>query len=636
MGRYEQVMEHSLARAEDFWTKEAGRLHWHRRWSRFLDSSREPFYRYFGGGLTNVAFNALDRHVAAGRGGRTALIWESPETGLSRVVSYAELLAEVNAFAAALRSLGVGKGDRVLIYLPMVPETMVAMYACARLGAVHSVVFAGFSYEALAERIDDAGVKLAICADAGKRKGKTVELKGLMDRALAAAKNKVEKVIVLDRGIAPWKPVAGRDLSWSDLARRHAGEEVEPEPLEANHPLYLLYTSGTTGKPKAVVRDTGAHMTALHASMSLIYGCREGDVFWATSDFGWTVGHSYVVYGPLLAGLSTVVYEGTPDYPDPGIWWQVVEKHKVNVMFSSPTAMRMLRKFPAEWFEKHDLSSLRSIFLAGEPLDEPTWRWAGEALGKPVIDHYWQTESGWPMLSNMPGIEMLKFKPGSPTKPVYGWDLIVVNEKGEEMPRGRRGLLVARPPLPPGTFLGIWGDDERYLETYWRHFPGRTLFYTGDFAVEDEDGYFWVLGRADEVINIAGHRLGTREVEEVISSHPAVAEASAIGVADELKGQAVVAFAVLKQGEEASEATRKSVINLVREKIGPVATPRDVQFVRMLPKTRSGKVMRRVLKGLVEGAGLGNLSTLEDGASVDEIRRAVQGMGVEVSGPEKD
>jgi propionyl-CoA synthetase len=630
MGRYEQVMDSSLRDREVFWTEQAARLHWYRRWDSFLDRSREPFYRYFEGGLTNITFNAIDRHVAAGQGERAAIIWESPETGQSRIVSYSELLDEVNVFAAALKDLGIGPGDRVLIYLPMVPEAMVAMYACARIGAIHSVVFAGFSHEALAERIDDAGVKLAICADAGKRKTKTVELKSLMDRALDAARNKVAHVIVLDRGIVSWNKVAGRDIAWSELVKKHAGAVVEPEPLAANHPLYLLYTSGTTGKPKAVVRDTGAHMTALHTSMSLIYGCRDGDVFWATSDFGWTVGHSYVVYGPLLAGLTTVVYEGTPDYPDPGVWWEVVEKHKVNVMFSSPTAMRMLRKFPSEWFEKHDLSSLRYVFLAGEPLDEPTWRWANEALGKPVVDHYWQTESGWPMLSNMPGVEMLPFKPGSPTRPVYGWDLLVVNDRGEEMPRGQRGLLVSRPPLPPGTFLGIWGDDERYLATYWRHFPGQLLFYTGDFAVEDDDGYFWVLGRADEVINVAGHRLGTREVEEVISGHPAVAEASAIGVADELKGQAVVAFAVLKQGQEPGEAMKKSIINLVREKIGPVATPRDVQFVRILPKTRSGKVMRRVLKGLVEGAGLGNLSTLEDGASVEEIRKAVQAMDVGV------
>ncbi len=628
MGNYEQTARRAIAEPDSFWQEQAEKLHWFRKWDRVLDRSREGFYPYFAGGLTNMCYNAVDRHVAAGHGDRVAVIWESPETGKSARLTYAELLTEVCACAAVLREQGVGKGDRVLVYSPMIPETMVAMLACCRIGAIHSVVFAGFSTDALADRIDDAGVKLVICADAGKRKTKTVELKAIIDQALAQAKNKVPKVLVFDRGITAWNRVAGRDLVWSDELAKHRGEKVEPVPVESDHPLYLLYTSGTTGRPKAVVRDTGGHMTALHCSMPLIYGCREGDVYFSTSDFGWTVGHSYVVYGPLLYGLTTVVFEGTPDYPNPGIWWEVVEKHKVNVMFSAPTAMRMLRKFPESWFKQHDLSSLRYIFLAGEPLDEPTWRWAKDALGKPVIDHYWQTESGWPMLSNMPGVEMLEFKPGSPTRPVYGWDLQVVDENGVEVPRGQRGLLVSRPPLPAGTFLGIWGDDERYLQTYWRHFKDKLLFYTGDYAIEDADGYFWVLGRADEVINIAGHRLGTREVEEVISGHPAVAEASAIGVADELKGQAVVGFVVLKHGAEPTAETRKSIINLVREKIGAIAAPRDVQFVRTLPKTRSGKVMRRVLKGLVEGAKLGDLTTIEDGASVDEIKKAVDTMGV--------
>jgi len=501
----------------------------------------------------------------------------------------------------------------------MVPETMVAMLACARIGAPHAVVFAGFSTESLADRIDDAGVKLVVCADAGKRKQKSVDLKGIADKALELAKNKVPVVIVLDRGLGNWNRVPGRDKIWSEEMAKHLGAKVDCVPVESSHPLYLLYTSRTTGKPKGVVRDTGGHMTALGSSMPLIYGTQPGDVYFSTSDFGWTVGHSYVCYAPLLAGLTTVVYEGTPDYPDPGIWWHVCEKHKVNVMFSAPTAMRMLRKFPSDWFEKHDLSALRYIFLAGEPLDEPTWQWAKDALKKPVIDHYWQTESGWPMLSNMPGVEMLPFKPGSPTKAVYGWDLIVVNDNGEEVQAGTRGLLVARPPLPAGTFLTLWGDDERYVLTYWKHFQDKLLFYTGDYAIRDEEGYFWVLGRADEVINIAGHRLGTREVEEVISGHPAVAEASAVGVADELKGQAVVGFVVLKQGQEPSDATRKSIIGLVREKIGAIAAPRDVQFVRMLPKMRSGKVRRRVLKWLCDGAKMGDLTTLEDGASVEQL-----------------
>jgi propionyl-CoA synthetase len=628
MGRYDEIARQALQDPEQFWSEQGAKIHWFRKWDRAVDRSREPFYRWFTGGLTNMCYNAVDRHVLAGKGDRVAVIWESPETGLSRKVTYRELLDEVNAFAAVLKSHGVGKGDRVLIYLPMVPETMTAMLACARIGAIHTVVFAGFSIESLADRIDDAGVKLVVCADGGLRKQKKVDLKGITDKALALAKNKVPVVIVLDRGINPWQRVEGRDRTWADEMAEHREAKVECEPVESDHPLYMLYTSGTTGKPKGVVRDTGGHAVALNCSMPMIYGTRDGDVYFSTSDFGWTVGHSYVCYGPLLAGITTVVFEGTPDYPDPGIWWHVCEKHKVNVMFSSPTAMRMLRKFPADWFAKHDLSALRYIFLAGEPLDEPTWQWAKDALKKPVIDHYWQTESGWPMLSNMPGVELLPFKPGSPTKPVYGWDLVVVNENGEELPHNQRGLLVARPPLPAGTFLTLWGDDARYEQTYWKHFAGKLLFYTGDFAIRDDDGYFWVLGRADEVINIAGHRLGTREVEEVISGHPAVAEASAIGVADELKGQAIVSFVVLKHGQEPSEATRKSIIGLVREKIGAIAAPRDVQFVKLLPKTRSGKVMRRVLKGIVEGAKMGDLTTLEDGASVEEVKKAVEQLGV--------
>jgi propionyl-CoA synthetase len=373
-------------------------------------------------------------------------------------------------------------------------------------------------------------------------------------------------------------------------------------------------------------------MVALHASMEQIYDVTDGDVYWSTSDIGWVVGHSYIVYGPLLRGVPTVVFEGTPDYPDPGIWWKVVEKYGVSVMFSAPTALRILRKFPSEWYAQRDLSSLRYIFLAGEPLDEPTWKWATEALGTRIIDHYWQTESGWPMLSNMPGIELLPIKPGSPTKPVVGYRLEVVNDDGKRMDPGQKGYLVCHPPLPPGTLLTVWGDDERYRDSYWGRFPGNALFSTGDFAIEDKDGYFWVLGRADEVINVAGHRLGTREVEEVLSSHADVAEVVAVGVKDELKGQAIVAFAVLKEGRTASDAVRKALTLLVREKIGALASPREIHFVRMLPKTRSGKIMRRVIRAVAEGQDIGDISTIEDGLSVDEIAKAMQSFKVELAG----
>jgi propionyl-CoA synthetase len=439
----------------------------------------------------------------------------------------------------------------------------------------------------------------------------------------------VRRVIVLDRGIAPWTPVAGRDVRWSEEMAAVAGASVPAEPLESTHPSYILYTSGTTGKPKGVVRDTGGYMVALHSSMDYIYGCSQDDVYWSTSDIGWVVGHSYIIYGPLLAGVPTVVYEGTPDNPNPGVWWDVVDKHKVTVMFSAPTAMRMLRKFPTEWIEKHSLASLRYVFLAGEPLDEPTYRWASETLRKPVVDHYWQTESGWPMITNHMGLSPLVTKPGSPTREAIGWRLDVVNEDGSETPAGDRGFLVAHPPLPPGTLQTLWGDDERYVSSYWRMFEryGRSFYFSGDYAIKDKDGYFWLLGRADEVINVAGHRMGTREVEEVLSGHPQVAEASAIGIDDEIKGQAIAAFVVLKKDVAESEALLQDIIQRIRTEIGPIATPKILRVVPRLPKTRSGKVMRRVLRALCEDKAMGDLSTIEDGASVDEIRKALEELG---------
>jgi propionyl-CoA synthetase len=629
MGRYEELYSRSLEQHDAFWAEEAERLHWYRKWDKVLDKSREPFYRWFTGGMTNVCYNAVDRHALGANRGKAAIIWVSPETNRDRVVTYFELYREVNRLAAVLKRLGIEKGDRVIIYMPMIPSAAVAMLACARLGAIHSVVFAGFSVDALATRISDAKPKLIMTCDAGSRKGRIVPLKGIVDKAVEVATHKVQKVLVLNRKLTPFSLHPGRDLDWNETVDLLDTNYVEPTLVESDHPLYILYTSGTTGQPKGVVRDSGGHMTALHTSMRLIYGCTPDDIFWSTSDIGWTVGHSYNIYGPLLLGMTSVLYEGSPDFPNPGIWWEVVERYGVNVMFSAPTAMRMLRKFPATWIKARDLKTLRYLFLAGEPLDEATWHWTSETLGVPIIDHYWQTESGWPMISNVPGVELLPIKPGSPTRPVMSWKLDVVNEKGEPVAPGTKGYLVGYPPLPPGTFLTLYGDDERYEQAYWKHYPDKLLFHTGDYAIKDQDGYFWVLGRADEVINVAGHRLGTREVEEVVSAHPSVAESSAIGVADALKGQAIAAFVVLKDGVPRNDETRTDILKAVRNKIGAFAMPRDLWFVKTLPKTRSGKVMRRVLKSLTEDTKLGDLSTIEDGVSVDEIKKALQGMEME-------
>lgn len=626
---YEELYRRSVEDPEGFWGEQAERLHWFKRWDRVLDDTKAPFTRWFPGGKTNLCTNALDRHVAAGKGDKPAVLWESPEAGESRTLTFRALLSEVNRFAAVLRRHGVKKGDRVLVYLPMVPEALVAVLACVRIGAVHSVVFAGFSVESLAHRIEDSGSRVVVCADGGLRKGKPIDLKGIVDRAVAEAETEVEHVIVLDRGIVPWTPVPGRDVRWDEAMADVGAAEVPAVPVDASDPSYILYTSGTTGKPKGVVRDTGGYMVALHASMDLIYGCTADDVYWSTSDIGWVVGHSYIIYGPLLYGIPTLVYEGTPDSPHPGIWWETIAKHRVSVLFSAPTALRMLRKFPPSWIEGHDLSSLRHVFLAGEPLDEPTYRWAIETLNKPVIDHYWQTESGWPMITNHMGLDPLPVKPGSPTREAIGWKLDVVDERGEPVPRGQRGYLVGHPPLPPGALQTLWGDDERFVESYWKYFArhGKRFYFSGDYAIKDEDGYYWLLGRADEVINVAGHRMGTREVEEVVSSHPAVAEVSAIGIDDEIKGQAIAVFVVLKKDVADSPALQEEIVRLIRDSIGPIATPKVLQVVPRLPKTRSGKVMRRVLRAICEEKALGDLSTIEDGASVDEVRKALDELG---------
>jgi propionyl-CoA synthetase len=624
---YAELHRRSIEDPHGYWGALAGELHWYTPWEQVLDDRNAPFTRWFVGGETNLCFNAVDRHALGARRGQAALIWESAETGESRTLTFFELFREVNRLAAVFQALGVAQGDRVIIYMPMVPEAIFAMLACARLGAIHSVVFGGFSIASLASRIDDATPTLIVTADAGMRKGSPVPLKEIVDRSLeTATADSVRHVLVLNHELAPMSMQDGRDLDWAEQLREHGRPFVEPARVRATDPSYILYTSGTTGKPKGVVRDTGGYMVALHASMRQIYSCGDGDVYWSTSDIGWVVGHSYIVYGPLLAGVPTLVYEGRPDHPDPGVWWRVIEKYGVTHLFTAPTALRALRKFPESWMRAADLGSLKLLYAAGEPLDAPTYEWASQALGVPVIDHYWQTESGSPMLTNPVGVELLPIRAGSPTFAAFGHRLEVVDPDGNPVPRGEKGFLVEHGPLPPGTLMTLWNDDERFVQSYWSHFAGKLLYMTGDYAIQDADGYFWMLGRADEVLNVSGHRLGTREIEEVISAHPAVAEASVIGVRHELKGEGVLVVAVLKQhiAPADQDGVARGIKQLVRERIGPIAQPDAVHFVSTLPKTRSGKIMRRVIRAVYQGDTIGDLSTIEDDATVDQVREAVE------------
>ncbi len=630
---YADTYRRSLDAPAEFWGQHASQLHWFTPWEQVLDASQPPFFRWFQGGTTNLCYNAVDRHALGALRGHAALIWESAETEQSRTLTFFELYREVNRLAAVLQALGVGLGDRIVLYMPMVPEAVIAMLACVRLGAIHSVVFGGFSTKALASRIDDATPKLVLTADASLRKGSVVPLKQMLDEALALTeRGSVEHVLVLNRQLTHIAMHPERDLDWAEQLASCQQRTVPATPVPSAAPSYILYTSGTTGKPKGVVRDTGGYMTALHASMEQVYGVDASAVFWSTSDIGWVVGHSYIVYGPLLKGVPTLIYEGRPDHPDPAVWWRVVEKYGVTHLFSAPTALRALCKFPEHWLAQSDLTSLRWLFTAGEPLDEPTYRWASQAFGVPVIDHYWQTESGWPMLTNSVGIEHLPVKPGSPTRPAMGHRLQVVDANGQRVPPGHKGFLVEHGPLPPGTLLTLWNDEERFVRDYWGHFKGQQLYLTGDYAIEDADGYFWMLGRADEVLNVAGHRLGTREIEEVIADHPAVAEVGVIGVRDDLRGEAVLVVAVLKEHSTPYSADHiaDEIRHLVRERIGPIATPHAVRFVSQLPKTRSGKIMRRVIRAIYQGDSIGDLSTIEDDVSIDMVRTAIAALQVQL------
>ena len=629
--KYRAFHTRSIKDRDAFWTEQAALVEWDKPFGRVLDYSRPPFAKWFVGGETNLCHNALDRHLAA-CADQLALVWLSTEVEKEARYTYRELHAEVNRCAAMLQSLGVGRGDRVLLYMPMIPEAAFAMLACARIGAIHSVVFGGFASHSLASRIDDARPKVVVSADAGMRAGKVVQYKPLLDEAIRLAESKPAKVILVDRGLDPaMKRVAGRDVDWKELRAKHIDARVPVVWLESSEPSYILYTSGTTGQPKGVQRDTGGSAVSLAASMKWIYCGYPGETMFTTSDIGWVVGHSYIIYAPLIAGMTTVMYEGTPIRPDAGIWWKIVQDTKATVMFSAPTAIRVLKKQDPAYLKKYDISSLRHLFLAGEPLDEPTHRWIAEALGKPVIDHYWQTETGWPILTAAPGVEQTPNKFGSPSFPAYGYDLHLLRETdASACGTDEKGVVAIVPPLPPGVMTTVWGDDERFVSTYFTSFRTKQVYTTFDWGIRDKDGYYFILGRTDDVINVAGHRLGTREIEEAVSSHPNVAEVAVVGVADQLKGQMPVAFAVVKDSSkvaspEGRAAQEKEVMATVDKLLGAIARPARVHFVTLLPKTRSGKLLRRSIQALAEGRDPGDLTTIEDPVALEQIRSAVAG-----------
>ncbi|WP_312835970.1 propionate--CoA ligase [Comamonas sp.] len=629
MSRFADFYDRSINDRDAFWAEQAQRIDWQVPPQQICDYSNPPFARWFAGGLTNLCHNAIDRHVAA-RGDQAALIAVSTETNTERRYSYAELHREVQRMAAALQALGVKKGDRVQIYMPMIAEAAIAMLASVRIGAIHSVVFGGFASGSLATRIDDAQPSVIISADAGSRAGKVVPYKPLLDEAIALASHQPQAVLMVDRGLAPMQLVPGRDHLWADLRARHLDAQVPCEWVESTHPSYTLYTSGTTGKPKGVQRDTGGYTVALAASLPAIFDAKPGQTFFCTSDIGWVVGHSYIIYAPLIGGMATLMYEGVPVRPDPGIWWSLVEKYKVTHMFSAPTAIRVLKKQDPEYLRKYDLSSLQALWLAGEPLDEPTASWISGAIQRPIIDNYWQTETGWPILTLCNGVEPQPSRFGSPGKAVFGYHVKLIDgDTGAELQEPmQKGVIAIEGPLPPGCLMTIWRDDQRFVNTYWKSIPGRLVYSTFDWGVRDKDGYYFILGRTDDVINVAGHRLGTREIEESISGHPDIAEVAVVGVADALKGQVALAFAVARSNAVAGDlaacnALEKSVCNHVDTQLGAVARPARVYFVASLPKTRSGKLLRRALQAVAEKRDTGDLSTMEDPAALQQVVAAM-------------
>ncbi len=627
MGRYKELFIKSTEDPTAFWSKAAEGIDWYKKWDKVLDHSNPPFYRWFAGGEMNTCYNAVDRHVEGGRADQVAIIYDSPVTNTIEKFTYRELQTLVARFAGALKGLGVEKGDTVIIYMPMIPQAAVAMLACARLGAIHSVVFGGFAANELAIRIDHAKPKVMVTASGAIEGKKTIEYKPLLDRAIDIADHKPESCIIFQRDMVTADLIAGRDHDWQEVVVR--ARPADCVPVAATDPLYILYTSGTTGMPKGVIRDNGGHAVALHWSMENIYDVRGGDVFWAASDVGWVVGHSYIIYGPLLRGCTTIIYEGKPiGTPDPGAFWRLISEHGVRVLFTAPTAFRAIKKEDpdGEYVKKYDLSDFKYLFLAGERLDPDTYHWACKILKRPVIDHWWQTETGWPIASNCMGIEQLPIKPGSPTVAVPGYDVRILDDKGNEVGPHQEGHVVVKLPLPPGTLPNLWQAEEKFVSSYMSTFPG--YYETSDGGYKDEDGYIFVMGRMDDVINIAGHRLSTGAMEEVVSTHPSVAECAVFGTDDSLKGQLPVGLVVLKAGVEQDEdELKKDLIRMVRNQIGPIACYKETSIVMRLPKTRSGKILRGTMRSISNGQEYRMPSTIDDPTVLDEITETLRAMG---------
>jgi len=611
-----------------FWEDQARNLTWFSKWNKALNWN-PPFAKWFEGGSINASFNALDIHQKS-RSQKPAIIWIA-ESGESKTLTYGDLWVQVQKFANVLKSLGVSKGDRVTIYLPMVPELPISMLACARIGATHTVVFSGFSASSLRERIDDSKSKIVITSDGGYRRGKIINLKSVVDEAIEDF-DFVKNVIVLNRTNTKIT-INPKDKFWNELIQ-NASDHCEAEKLDSLHPLFILYTSGTTGKPKGVLHGTGGYLTHLHSTFGWAFDIKDDDIFFCTADIGWVTGHSYVVYAPLLHGATEIIYEGAPDYPDPSRMWKIIQQNKVTIFYTTPTALRMFMKFGDDIPNSFDLSSLRLLGTVGEPINPEVWKWYFKTIGKercPIIDTWWQTETGGMLISALPGIETISLKPGSGTKPIPGLKIAVVDEQGKDVPPNTKGYLIIKNPWP-GMLLSLWGDDEKYKNTYWSKFPN--CYYSGDFAKIDEDGYFWLLGRADDVLKVAGHRIGTAELESCIVSHENIAESAVCGIPDEVKGEVIIAFAVPKENSKKDYLIlEKEIFEKIRNDIGPIATPQKIYFVSKLPKTRSGKIMRRLLKALANNDVIGDVSTLEDGAAVTEIQSAIQELQRSIGNP---
>ncbi|MDJ0880224.1 MAG: propionyl-CoA synthetase [Gammaproteobacteria bacterium] len=627
MSSYQQIYQQSIEDPDGFWAAAADQLHWYKKWDRVIDMQAKPVPRWFEGGEINTCYNAVDRHVESGLGDQTAIIYDSPITNQQTKISYAELLDQVSRFAGVLQKHGAGKGDRVIIYMPMIPEAAIAMLACARIGAIHSVVFGGFAANELATRIDDAKPVIIVSASCGIEPGRVVKYKPLLDEAIDVATHKVSRCILKARPQAEAGLIDGRDFDWD--TEIDPAEPVDCVPVASTDPLYILYTSGTTGQPKGVIRDNGGHAVAMHWTMKNIYNVDTGDVYWAASDVGWVVGHSYIVYAPLLKGCTTIMYEGKPvGTPDPGAFWRVINEHQVRVLFTAPTAFRAIKKEDPEghYLKNYDLSCMDALFLAGERCDPDTLFWARDKLQKPVVDHWWQTETGWAIASNPLGIEPMEIKPGSPTVSMPGYDVQVLSEEGEPMPAGEMGNIVIKLPMPPSCLPSLWGNDQRFIDSYLSKYEG--YYLTGDAGYKDEDGYLWIMSRTDDVINVAGHRLSTGAMEEVLSGHEDIAECAVIGVADALKGQMPLGLLVLKAGiDRPEEEIVKELVQRVRDQIGPVAAFKMAKIVKRLPKTRSGKILRGTMVSIADGKEWKMPATIDDPAILNEITEALQSLG---------